>query len=363
MTDLSLPFFGPLAWIDAILLVWFVLTALSLIYVAWDAVTNNPEMTVMKWGWILVTLYLESICLFLYIMSCKEPAPGIHEEFIHPLWKQALGSGIHCVAGDATGIIVAATITALLGLPMWIDLIVEYVGGFAFGLLIFQSLFMRDMMGGSYRKAVGRSLYPEWVSMNFMMAGMFPTMALLMMGRDVCRGRCGDADVLSGERVDGQQGTQARDGHGAGARKRRTQRESRTRSLGTKRRCDTELDHVGYGGHRRGMNISMPGPGSGAHAGMDHGTRMALPPAMRATTTQRIAWAILSVLMLVAGILVPATTTNLRVSARNAGGAVMPPGMIMLRDTPAEAMRDMAAVDPRTVSYTAPPTAHGDQTL
>jgi len=185
MTDVSLPFFGPLAWIDAILMVWFVLTALSGMYVAWDAFTNNPEMTVMKWGWILVTLYLGPVCLFLYIMSCKEPAAGTHEEFINPLWKQALGSAIHCVAGDATGIIVAATITALLGLPMWIDLIVEYVGGFAFGLLIFQSLFMRDMMGGSYRKAVRHSLYPEWVSMNFMMAGMFPTMALLMMGRDM----------------------------------------------------------------------------------------------------------------------------------------------------------------------------------
>ena len=185
MTDLSLPFFGPLAWIDAILVVWFVLTALSVIYVAWDAFTHNPEMTVMKWGWILVTLYLGPVSLFLYVMSCKEPAPGTHEEFINPLWKQALGSAIHCVAGDATGIIVAATITALLGFPMWLDLIVEYVGGFAFGLLIFQSLFMRDMMGGSYPKAVGHSLYPEWVSMNFMMAGMFPTMALLMMGRDM----------------------------------------------------------------------------------------------------------------------------------------------------------------------------------
>ena len=51
-------------------------------------------------------------------MSCKEPAPGTHEEFIKPLWKQGLGSAIHCVAGDATGIIVASTITAALGLPM-----------------------------------------------------------------------------------------------------------------------------------------------------------------------------------------------------------------------------------------------------
>lgn len=184
MTDWVVPIFGPLAWIDVILLVWFTLTAFSVIYVAYDAITN-PEMKVMKWGWMLVTLYLGPIGLFLYIMSCKEPAPGTHEEFVNPLWKQSLGSTIHCVAGDATGIIVAAAITAAFGLPMWIDLIVEYVGGFAFGLLIFQSLFMKDMMGGSYLKAVRHSLYPEWVSMNFMMAAMFPTMVLLMMGRDM----------------------------------------------------------------------------------------------------------------------------------------------------------------------------------
>ncbi len=158
MTEIYLPLFGQLAWIDAILLVWFTLTAFSVIYVAYDAFTKNPEMTVMKWGWVLVAFYLGPIGLFLYVLSCKEPEPGTHEEFVKPLWKQGLGSAIHCVAGDATGIIVAAVITALLGLPMWIDLIVEYIAGFAFGLLIFQSLFMKDMMGGSYIKAVRHSL-------------------------------------------------------------------------------------------------------------------------------------------------------------------------------------------------------------
>ncbi|MEP7188025.1 MAG: DUF4396 domain-containing protein, partial [Roseiflexaceae bacterium] len=57
--------------------------------------------------------------------------------------------------------------------------------GFAFGLLIFQSLFMKDMMGGSYLAAVKHSVLPEWISMNFMMAGMFPTMVVLMMSRDM----------------------------------------------------------------------------------------------------------------------------------------------------------------------------------
>ena len=185
MTNLTFPGLGPLAWIDVVLLGWFALTALSVAYVAWDAYFNNPELTVMKWGWLLVTLYTGVLGWTLYILSCKEPRPGAHEEFVKPLWKQAVGSTVHCVAGDATGIIVAATVTALLGFPMWIDLAAEYVFGFAFGLFIFQALFMRDMVGGSYSAALRMSFMPEWISMNTMMAGMFPTMVVLMMGRDM----------------------------------------------------------------------------------------------------------------------------------------------------------------------------------
>lgn len=44
-------------------------------------------------------------------------------------------------------------------------------------------------------------------------------------------------------------------------------------------------------------------------------------------------------------------------------GLIMPPGMIMTSDMPAEAMKDMAAVDLSKVSYTAPADARGDQPL
>ncbi|GAC1639434.1 MAG: hypothetical protein NVS4B8_06270 [Herpetosiphon sp.] len=166
--------------ITGVLVGWFVLTALSVLYVAWDAFTNNPEMTVMKWGWVLVTCYIGPVGAALYILSCQEPGPGTHEDFIKPMWKQALGSTIHCIAGDATGIIVAATITLALGLPMWQDIVSEYLFGFAFGLLIFQALFMKKMLGGTYLGAVRRSFLPEWLSMNAVMADMIPTMVILM---------------------------------------------------------------------------------------------------------------------------------------------------------------------------------------
>jgi hypothetical protein len=44
---------------DAILYVWFALVILSVAYVSWDNfIRGNPEEAVMKWGWLLITLYM-----------------------------------------------------------------------------------------------------------------------------------------------------------------------------------------------------------------------------------------------------------------------------------------------------------------
>jgi hypothetical protein len=180
---------------NALLYAWFAAVVVSAVYVAFDAFTNNPELTVMKWGWVLVTLYIGPIGAAIYILSCKEPAPGTHEQFVAPLWKQSLGSTIHCVAGDATGIVVAAIITTLLGLAMWGDTIVEYAAGFGFGLLVFQALFMRDMLGGSYLAAVKSTVLPEWLSMNGVMAGMVVVMVTI---RSRAKGTTDVGDVRFG---------------------------------------------------------------------------------------------------------------------------------------------------------------------
>lgn len=156
------------------------LTGLSVAFVAYDLMTNTPEMKVMKWGWVIVTLYTGIFGLIIYVFSCREPAPYTHEKFIAPLRKQTVGSSIHCMAGDATGVIVAAFITTQLNLPMVIDSALEYMAGFVFGLFFFQALFMKDMFGGSYPEGVYKTWYPEFLSINFVMAGMLPVMIILM---------------------------------------------------------------------------------------------------------------------------------------------------------------------------------------
>lgn len=167
--------------VDGILYCWFALTVLSLIYATYDLLWVTPEAAVMKWGWWLVILYSGPIGLFYYLLSCKEPMPGTHEAFIAPHWKQALGSTVHCLAGDVTGIILAALVLAFFSVSLPMEITIEYLAGFGFGLLIFQSLFMKNRMGGSYEHAVKISFYPEFTSMNMIMAGMIPVMVIWML--------------------------------------------------------------------------------------------------------------------------------------------------------------------------------------
>lgn len=163
------------------LVLWYILTAASLVFLIYDLETNTPAQWVMKLAWILIVLYTGPLGLFIYMLSCREPLPGTHDAFIAPHWEQSVGSLMHCVAGDATGIILGAIVTYHLALPNGIDLIIEYAAAFVVGLLIFQALFMKSMAGGNYLEAVKKTFFSETVSMNFVMVGMIPVMAIMRM--------------------------------------------------------------------------------------------------------------------------------------------------------------------------------------
>ena len=381
--------------IDIFVHAWLIVAVVSAAYVAWDQFHGNPEPSVMKWGFVLVTLYMGPIGLLLYVMADKEPKPGEHEEFIKPLWKQGVGSTVHCVAGDATGIIVAAVVTALVGLPMWADLIVEYIAGFLFGLLIFQALFMRKMMGGTYAENVRHSFLPELISMNCMMAGMAPVMVYLMMGRDMRAMWPGEPlfwVVMSLGIVVGFVIAYPVNVWMVSRGMKHGLMTERPKSAGM-----ASMDH----GHMKMAKPSTAGEG-GEMAGMDHvGMKMAksspeiekqastrakaskqsrpvaashdahrmgsaksaVGAAMQSDVTrpQLVTVTLFTSLMLVAGMTLPAAFFNLRLSAEEVRGKIMPPGMIMTQETPAAAMRDMAGVDPRDVTFTAAADARGDR--
>jgi FtsP/CotA-like multicopper oxidase with cupredoxin domain len=113
--------------------------------------------------------------------------------------------------------------------------------------------------------------------------------------------------------------------------------------------------------HKKGREDARTDtPKTDGHAAMGHGgTELAT----RVTRPQLLAVTALTLLALAAAALFSVSYTNLTYSAEEVGGAIMPPGMIMTRDTPAQAMREMAAIDPGDVSYEAPAGARGDRTL
>ncbi|MBY5560950.1 DUF4396 domain-containing protein [Rhizobium leguminosarum] len=356
--------------VDYFLLVWFALALASTLYVAWDQYANNPEPVVMKWGFILVTLYLGPFGLLIYVLADKEPRPGTHEEFVKPLWKQGIGSTIHCVAGDATGIIIAAVIVALLGLPMWLDLIVEYIAGFAVGLFIFQALFMKNMMGGTYWENVRKSFLPEFISMNFMMAGMAPVMSFLMMGRDMRAMEPTELlfwgvmslGVMAGFALaypsnvwmvarglkHGLMTDRGDSDHAKYARENRSE--------------PAAPAHEHKENHQHpAMEVPRPPRRGSAPHHDGHGSGHDMVP--DAPVPQLAAVGGVSLMLLLFGMVAPANWVNMTLSARDVGGVIMPPGMIMDRDTPAEAMLDMAAIHPRYITATYGLDTRGDRAL
>jgi hypothetical protein len=166
--------------IDGVMLLWFALVALSVAFVAID-IRSTPENLVMKWGFILITLYSGPFGAFMYVLGCREPLPGLHEQYVSARWRQVLGSTMHCVAGDGIGILVGAAIGAAVALPVPADLGVEYVLGFGFGWTIFQALFMRNMFG-SYAASLKGTLRSELLSMNCLMGGMIAVSTLAWAG-------------------------------------------------------------------------------------------------------------------------------------------------------------------------------------
>ena len=164
--------------LTGIFALWFFLTFASLVFIIYDLLLVTPAPWVMKIAWVLVVLYTGPLGLFIYLLSCREYIAGTHDKMVSALWKQAIGSEVHCLAGDATGIILAAIIISFFTVSGKWEMIIEYLAGFIVGLFIFQALFMKKMMGGNYLKALKKTFIPEWLSMNMIMAGMIPIMMI-----------------------------------------------------------------------------------------------------------------------------------------------------------------------------------------
>ncbi|MBS0622453.1 MAG: DUF4396 domain-containing protein [Verrucomicrobia bacterium] len=163
--------------IEGFLLCWYLLTALAIVYFLYDQISNTPPMKVMSLPWLLVILYTGPIGLFFYFISYRQPMPGTHEQFIAQHWKEAFGTQVHAVAGDATAIMAAAAILSAFALPNGVAAVIEYLAAYLFGLFIFQARLLHSFFK-SYKEALRKTIFAQTASMNLVMAGMIPTILL-----------------------------------------------------------------------------------------------------------------------------------------------------------------------------------------
>src|ERR1700747_3057914 len=157
---------------DGVMLLWWVLTIPSFLFVVIDVWRTTPESPALKWAFVILTAFTGPLGAFFYVLGCREPLRGNHEQYVAARWRQVLGSTMHCVAGDGIGIVVGAAIGGGLTLPFWPDFLLEYVLGFGFGWAFFQAFAMRDAAGGSYLKSLQMTFLPELLSMSLLMTGM-----------------------------------------------------------------------------------------------------------------------------------------------------------------------------------------------
>jgi len=197
--------------------------------------------------------------------------------------------------------------------------------------------------------------------MNFMMAGMAPVMSFLMMGRDMRAMEPTELlfwGVMSIGVIAGfalaypanvwlvarglKHGlmTEREKAAEAGARPTREQQA---------RMQMQQANAGGHGHYRQGDGPASGKGGAGHHMRSD------------ATAPQIAALGMASLVALAMGMIAPANWLKLTLSARDVGGVIMPRGMIMDRDTPADMMR--AAADPRLVTASYGLAAKGDQEL
>ncbi len=77
--------------LDGVMLLWFIQVLVAVVFVAVD-IRHTPESPVMKWGFVIVTLYTGALGAFLYVLACRQPFPGTHAEYVRPRWRQVVGS-------------------------------------------------------------------------------------------------------------------------------------------------------------------------------------------------------------------------------------------------------------------------------
>lgn len=143
--------------------VWVVLVASSLVVLAWDLRTNNPETaSLMQFAWGLSTLYSGPIALGAYWYAGRSQIAS------DSLWRKGFRSVTHCYsgcgAGEVVGVVTMAGVLAVSSTALTAAVTFSLAYLFGFALTIGPLL----QEGVGFREALSDSFYSETASITVM---------------------------------------------------------------------------------------------------------------------------------------------------------------------------------------------------
>lgn len=163
--------------LEGIFSLWILAVILSLAFTTYGFNKSKLSGTA-KLGWILIILYTGPIGLFFFILATRKSNDSAHLLTSKTSWTQVVNAQAYGLAGNISGIVVAAITLSFIHTAMSIEIIVVYISAFLVGWLVFQSSLVATQFK-SYAKALVKTLFPELSSVNITMVGAIPVMLIM----------------------------------------------------------------------------------------------------------------------------------------------------------------------------------------
>jgi CubicO group peptidase (beta-lactamase class C family) len=161
--------------------IWIILVVGSLTGLIFFLVRGHCPPWPHRIVWILATALLGPLGLVAYQYSCRQPLRSASPNAAMTNRRRAIYATVFCLTGYFAGVVLAVAYFVLLNpnADVPIIVIVSYIVPLVVGLMIFRAPFIAGHWGKKYWLAVRRTLITEVVSMNLVLAAIFPVFFFL----------------------------------------------------------------------------------------------------------------------------------------------------------------------------------------
>lgn len=171
-TNYILPAILPFSPWMAIIWLWFILVALSLIALIWHLLRHRPKPRLDWVAWIMITAIFGPFSLLLYwIITGRMKVKGLN-------WPRALGASFCCTTGNAIGVILLFAYLILFRPQIDLFILVLILPFFIGWILIRAPMFAIHSATGA-GVALRRTFLTELITTSFVLAGLIPVILLL----------------------------------------------------------------------------------------------------------------------------------------------------------------------------------------